>query len=71
MCSRAIRGNIKLTHPADFQEAERRLKGDTMTYITRLGTGFDVHAFGEGDHVWLGGIKVPTIAASSPIRTGT
>jgi 2-C-methyl-D-erythritol 4-phosphate cytidylyltransferase/2-C-methyl-D-erythritol 2,4-cyclodiphosphate synthase len=52
-------GNIKLTHPADFQEAERRLKGESMTYVTRFGTGFDVHAFGEGDHVWLGGIKVP------------
>ncbi|MBL0405238.1 bifunctional 2-C-methyl-D-erythritol 4-phosphate cytidylyltransferase/2-C-methyl-D-erythritol 2,4-cyclodiphosphate synthase [Microvirga aerilata] len=52
-------GNIKLTHPADFQEAERRLKGSSMTYVTRLGTGFDVHAFGEGDHVWLGGIEVP------------
>jgi 2-C-methyl-D-erythritol 4-phosphate cytidylyltransferase/2-C-methyl-D-erythritol 2,4-cyclodiphosphate synthase len=52
-------GNIKLTHPADFYEAERRLKGEKMTYTTRLGTGFDVHAFGAGDHVWLGGIKVP------------
>ncbi len=52
-------GNIKLTHPADFQAAEQRLKGDPMTYVTRLGTGFDVHAFGEGDHVWLGGIRVP------------
>lgn len=52
-------GNIKLTHAADFLEAERRLKGSPMTYITKLGTGFDVHAFGEGDHVWLGGIKVP------------
>ena len=51
--------NIKLTHPADFQEAERRLKGEEMTYVTRLGTGFDVHAFGEGDHVWLGGMRVP------------
>jgi 2-C-methyl-D-erythritol 4-phosphate cytidylyltransferase / 2-C-methyl-D-erythritol 2,4-cyclodiphosphate synthase len=51
-------GNIKLTHPADFQEAERRLKGSSMAYVTRLGTGFDVHAFGNGDHVWLGGIKI-------------
>ncbi|MBB3019994.1 2-C-methyl-D-erythritol 4-phosphate cytidylyltransferase/2-C-methyl-D-erythritol 2,4-cyclodiphosphate synthase [Microvirga lupini] len=51
--------NIKLTHPADFLEAERRLKGPSMTYITKLGTGFDVHAFVDGDHVWLGGIKVP------------
>ena len=52
-------GNIKLTHPADFAEAERRMKGETMTYVTRLGTGFDVHAFGEGDYVWLGGVSVP------------
>lgn len=52
-------GNIKLTHPADFQEAERRLKGNTMSYVTRFGTGFDVHAFGDGDHIWLGGIRVP------------
>lgn len=51
--------NVKLTHAADFAEAERRLEGLTMTYLTRLGTGFDVHAFGEGDHVWLGGIRVP------------
>jgi 2-C-methyl-D-erythritol 4-phosphate cytidylyltransferase / 2-C-methyl-D-erythritol 2,4-cyclodiphosphate synthase len=52
-------GNIKLTHAADFSEANRRLKGQAMTYVTRLGTGFDVHAFAEGDHVWLGGIRVP------------
>jgi 2-C-methyl-D-erythritol 4-phosphate cytidylyltransferase/2-C-methyl-D-erythritol 2,4-cyclodiphosphate synthase len=51
--------NIKLTHAADFDKAERNLKGHSMTYVTRLGTGFDVHAFGDGDHVWLGGIKVP------------
>ncbi len=51
--------NVKLTHSSDFPEAERRLRGLSMAYVTRLGTGFDVHAFGEGDHVWLGGIKVP------------
>jgi len=51
--------NTKLTHASDFPEAERRLRGLSMNYVTRLGTGFDVHAFGEGDHVWLGGIKVP------------
>ncbi len=52
-------GNIKLTHAADFADSERRLRGLSMTYVTRLGTGFDVHAFGDGDHVWLGGIRVP------------
>jgi 2-C-methyl-D-erythritol 4-phosphate cytidylyltransferase/2-C-methyl-D-erythritol 2,4-cyclodiphosphate synthase len=51
--------NVKLTHPGDFQEAERRLKGAAMAYVTRIGTGFDVHAFGQGDHVWLGGVRVP------------
>jgi 2-C-methyl-D-erythritol 2,4-cyclodiphosphate synthase len=25
----------------------------------RIGQGFDVHAFGEGDHVMLGGVHVP------------
>lgn len=25
----------------------------------RIGSGFDVHAFGAGDHVMLGGVRVP------------
>jgi 2-C-methyl-D-erythritol 2,4-cyclodiphosphate synthase len=25
----------------------------------RIGSGFDVHAFAEGDHVMLGGVRVP------------
>ena len=25
----------------------------------RVGQGFDVHAFAEGDAVWLGGVKIP------------
>ena len=25
----------------------------------RIGHGFDVHAFGEGDHVMLGGVRIP------------
>ncbi len=25
----------------------------------RTGTGFDVHRFADGDHVWLGGVRVP------------
>ena len=27
--------------------------------MMRIGHGFDVHAFGEGDHVVLGGVRVP------------
>ncbi len=25
----------------------------------RIGHGFDVHRFGEGDHIFLGGVKIP------------
>jgi 2-C-methyl-D-erythritol 2,4-cyclodiphosphate synthase len=25
----------------------------------RIGSGFDVHSFGEGDHLMLGGVRVP------------
>ena len=25
----------------------------------RIGFGYDVHAFGPGDHVWLGGVRIP------------
>jgi 2-C-methyl-D-erythritol 2,4-cyclodiphosphate synthase len=27
--------------------------------MMRIGQGFDVHAFGDGDHVMLGGVRVP------------
>jgi 2-C-methyl-D-erythritol 4-phosphate cytidylyltransferase/2-C-methyl-D-erythritol 2,4-cyclodiphosphate synthase len=54
-------GNEKLTTAADFAAAEARLMaalGDV-----RAGTGFDVHAFAPGDHVMLGGVRVPHTAA--------
>ena len=49
--------NMKLTFPGDFARAERILRERRMD--VRLGNGFDVHAFCEGDHVWLCGVKVP------------
>jgi 2-C-methyl-D-erythritol 4-phosphate cytidylyltransferase/2-C-methyl-D-erythritol 2,4-cyclodiphosphate synthase len=49
--------NLKLTYPGDFARAEAILKGRGMD--VRLGNGYDVHAFCEGDHVWLCGVKVP------------
>lgn len=49
---------FKITHPEDFARAERIL-GETMTTETRIGTGYDVHSFVPGDHVWLGGVKIP------------
>ncbi|WCR12384.1 bifunctional 2-C-methyl-D-erythritol 4-phosphate cytidylyltransferase/2-C-methyl-D-erythritol 2,4-cyclodiphosphate synthase [Paracoccus stylophorae] len=48
--------NLKITFPADFARAERIL-GAGMDI--RLGNGYDVHAFGPGDHVWLCGVRVP------------
>ena len=30
-----------------------------MSVNVRIGQGFDVHAFGAGDHVMLGGVRVP------------
>jgi len=50
-------GNIKLTTPEDFARAEAvqsAVLGDVRT-----GSGLDVHAFGPGDHVILGGIRIP------------
>ena len=29
-----------------------------MTVQVRIGQGFDVHAFGDGDHVMLGGVRI-------------
>jgi 2-C-methyl-D-erythritol 4-phosphate cytidylyltransferase/2-C-methyl-D-erythritol 2,4-cyclodiphosphate synthase len=49
--------NLKLTFAPDFARAEKILKGRGMDI--RLGNGFDVHAFCEGDHVWLCGVSVP------------
>jgi 2-C-methyl-D-erythritol 4-phosphate cytidylyltransferase/2-C-methyl-D-erythritol 2,4-cyclodiphosphate synthase len=49
--------NLKLTFPGDFARAEAILKGRAMD--VRLGNGYDVHAFCDGDHVWLCGVKVP------------
>ena len=53
--------NIKLTWPGDFARAEAILRGQDgkdAGMDVRLGNGYDVHAFGPGDHVWLCGVKV-------------
>jgi 2-C-methyl-D-erythritol 4-phosphate cytidylyltransferase / 2-C-methyl-D-erythritol 2,4-cyclodiphosphate synthase len=62
--------NRKITKPADLIEADRAFAAGSAetpapgaramtSYVTRLGTGFDVHAFTTGDHVWLGGVRIP------------
>ena len=47
--------NFKITTAADFERAERML----MSGETRIGQGFDVHAFAEGDAVILCGVEIP------------
>ena len=49
--------NLKVTTKDDFARAEMtRLL--TLADV-RTGNGFDVHAFADGDHVMLGGIRIP------------
>jgi 2-C-methyl-D-erythritol 4-phosphate cytidylyltransferase / 2-C-methyl-D-erythritol 2,4-cyclodiphosphate synthase len=50
-------GNVKLTTTDDFARAEM-LRHVALADV-RTGNGFDVHAFAEGDHVMLGGIRIP------------
>jgi 2-C-methyl-D-erythritol 4-phosphate cytidylyltransferase / 2-C-methyl-D-erythritol 2,4-cyclodiphosphate synthase len=50
-------GNMKLTTEEDFARlaaADWAALGDIRT-----ATGYDVHSFVEGDHVWLGGVRIP------------
>ena len=51
--------NIKVTTMLDLEAAEARLKGSPGE--TRVGQGFDVHAFAPGDHVWLCGVRIPHV----------
>ena len=46
----------KLTFPADFAAAEQRL---AARMVSRTALGFDVHAFTQGDHLWIGGVRIP------------
>ncbi|MHA1560162.1 MAG: bifunctional 2-C-methyl-D-erythritol 4-phosphate cytidylyltransferase/2-C-methyl-D-erythritol 2,4-cyclodiphosphate synthase [Alphaproteobacteria bacterium] len=48
--------NTKITSNEDIHVAEQRL---AIGMTTRVGTGYDVHALGPGDHVILGGIEIP------------
>ncbi|WP_224823724.1 bifunctional 2-C-methyl-D-erythritol 4-phosphate cytidylyltransferase/2-C-methyl-D-erythritol 2,4-cyclodiphosphate synthase [Cognatishimia sp. MH4019] len=48
--------NLKITGPDDFARAERIMR---QNMDIRLGNGFDVHRFGDGDHVILCGVRVP------------
>ena len=54
------RENIKVTSQDDLKTAERWLRGgaEQAGAETRVGQGFDVHAFGPGDHVTLCGLRI-------------
>ncbi len=49
-------GNVKVTANEDFARAE--IAHLTSLSDIRTGNGFDVHAFANGDHVMLGGIRI-------------
>ncbi len=53
--------NIKVTRAADLAVAARILhsaENQAMSRRMRIGQGFDVHTFGAGDHVVLGGVRI-------------
>ena len=50
-------GNMKITTADDFQRAAE-MHSATLADV-RTGSGLDVHAFGPGDHVTIGGIRIP------------
>jgi 2-C-methyl-D-erythritol 4-phosphate cytidylyltransferase / 2-C-methyl-D-erythritol 2,4-cyclodiphosphate synthase len=49
--------NMKVTNASDFATAGMLLSARLGE--TRTGSGFDVHRFCDGDHIWLCGVKVP------------
>ena len=48
--------NVKITWVQDLIAARARVF-EAASDI-RMGQGYDVHAFAEGDHVWLGGVRI-------------
>jgi 2-C-methyl-D-erythritol 4-phosphate cytidylyltransferase/2-C-methyl-D-erythritol 2,4-cyclodiphosphate synthase len=53
--------NIKLTNAEDLELAAAILGARAAAGgegIVRIGSGFDVHAFGAGDHLVLGGVRI-------------
>lgn len=49
-------GNVKLTTEEDFA----RIAANDWAALAdvRTATGYDVHSFVDGDHVWLGGVRI-------------
>ena len=53
--------NFKITGPDDMERAERLLNTPNHQggRVTRVGTGFDVHAFEDGSFAMICGIEIP------------
>jgi 2-C-methyl-D-erythritol 4-phosphate cytidylyltransferase/2-C-methyl-D-erythritol 2,4-cyclodiphosphate synthase len=49
--------NVKMTTNDDLARAEA-LRSAALGDV-RIGNGFDVHVFADGDHVMLGGVRIP------------
>lgn len=52
--------NSKITTAEDLMMANARMTNAPLAVDveTRTATGFDIHRFTDGDHVWLGGVKI-------------
>ena len=54
--------NLKVTRPSDLKIAASVIDENSkeeLAVAVRIGTGFDVHAFGPGEFIILGGEKIP------------
>lgn len=52
--------NWKITTAEDLAMAEKLIATENRAnHVQRTGTGFDVHAFTDGDHVMLCGVRIP------------
>jgi 2-C-methyl-D-erythritol 4-phosphate cytidylyltransferase / 2-C-methyl-D-erythritol 2,4-cyclodiphosphate synthase len=49
-------GNIKMTNPEDFARVQAMQAAELGD--VRVGSGIDVHSFGPGDHVMVGGVRI-------------
>lgn len=49
--------NFKITRPQDFEKADKMIEQQLRDI--RVGSGYDVHRFEDGDHVWLCGVSIP------------
>jgi len=51
--------NLKVTRKEDFALVEAMIGAPSSEKDVRTATGYDVHKFTDGDHIWLCGLKIP------------